>query len=136
MGLAQGQQVSRWLSSGLFASHRGYPPPTLALKASGQLGEQDVGFAPARFPILGDGKGDNQNTAIPFTRGTYVQCIDANQACPVSPSRPWMRGRHPINDDFAAAVGYMGMPCPTLRVPSLLAGRVLRADASLAKRLG
>ena len=34
----------------------------------------------ARFPILGDGKGDNQNTAIPFTRGTYVQCIDANQA--------------------------------------------------------
>ncbi|CAE7353955.1 ABCA1 [Symbiodinium natans] len=31
------------------------------------------------FPILGDGKGDNQNTAIPFTRGTYVQCIDANQ---------------------------------------------------------
>jgi len=31
------------------------------------------------FPILGDGKGDNQNSAIPFTRGTYVQCIDANQ---------------------------------------------------------
>ena len=34
----------------------------------------------ARYPILGDGKGDNQNTAVPFTRGTYVQCIDANQA--------------------------------------------------------
>lgn len=31
------------------------------------------------YPILGDGKGDNQNTAVPFTRGTYVQCIDANQ---------------------------------------------------------
>ncbi|CAE8642268.1 unnamed protein product, partial [Polarella glacialis] len=31
------------------------------------------------YPILGDGKGDNQNTAIPFTRGTFVQCIDANQ---------------------------------------------------------
>ena len=36
--------------------------------------------ANARYPILGDGKGDNQNTAVPFTRGTYVQCIDANQA--------------------------------------------------------
>merc|ERR1711966_435938 len=31
------------------------------------------------FCILGDGKGDNQNHAIPFSRGTYIQCIDANQ---------------------------------------------------------
>eukprot|EP00929_Paragymnodinium_shiwhaense_P124247 TRINITY_DN9934_c0_g2_i1.p1 TRINITY_DN9934_c0_g2~~TRINITY_DN9934_c0_g2_i1.p1 ORF type:complete len:1922 (+),score=375.34 TRINITY_DN9934_c0_g2_i1:48-5813(+) len=31
------------------------------------------------FPILGDGKGDNQNHAIPFMRGAYSQCIDANQ---------------------------------------------------------
>lgn len=31
------------------------------------------------FPILGDGKGDNQNHAVPFTRGTFIQCIDANQ---------------------------------------------------------
>jgi hypothetical protein len=31
------------------------------------------------FPILGDGKGDNQNHAIPFMRGTFSQCIDANQ---------------------------------------------------------
>lgn len=31
------------------------------------------------YPILGDGKGDNQNHAIPFTRGTFLQCIDANQ---------------------------------------------------------
>jgi len=31
------------------------------------------------FPILGDGKGDNQNHALPFTRGTFIQCIDANQ---------------------------------------------------------
>eukprot|EP00913_Durusdinium_trenchii_P031126 g29147.t2 len=31
------------------------------------------------YPILGDGKGDNQNTAVHFTRGTFVQCIDANQ---------------------------------------------------------
>jgi len=31
------------------------------------------------FPILGDGKGDNQNHAIPFTRGSIIQCIDANQ---------------------------------------------------------
>jgi len=31
------------------------------------------------FPILGDGKGDNQNHAIIYTRGTYNQCIDANQ---------------------------------------------------------
>lgn len=31
------------------------------------------------YPILGDGKGDNQNHAIPFTRGSFVQCIDANQ---------------------------------------------------------
>jgi len=31
------------------------------------------------FPILGDGKGDNQNHAIIFTRGTFCQCIDSNQ---------------------------------------------------------
>eukprot|EP00929_Paragymnodinium_shiwhaense_P124245 TRINITY_DN9934_c0_g1_i4.p1 TRINITY_DN9934_c0_g1~~TRINITY_DN9934_c0_g1_i4.p1 ORF type:complete len:1562 (+),score=318.73 TRINITY_DN9934_c0_g1_i4:644-4687(+) len=31
------------------------------------------------FPILGDGKGDNQNHAIIFSRGSYIQCIDANQ---------------------------------------------------------
>jgi len=31
------------------------------------------------YPILGDGKGDNQNHAIPFMRGCFSQCIDANQ---------------------------------------------------------
>jgi len=31
------------------------------------------------FPILGDGKGDNQNHAIPFMRGHFSQGIDANQ---------------------------------------------------------
>jgi len=31
------------------------------------------------YPILGDGKGDNQNHAIIFTRGTFCQCIDSNQ---------------------------------------------------------
>jgi hypothetical protein len=31
------------------------------------------------YPILGDGKGDNQNHAIPFMRGAFAQCIDANQ---------------------------------------------------------
>jgi len=30
-------------------------------------------------PILGDGKGDNQNCAIPFTRGHLLQAVDANQ---------------------------------------------------------
>jgi 1,3-beta-glucan synthase len=30
-------------------------------------------------PILGDGKGDNQNHALPFVRGRLVQTIDANQ---------------------------------------------------------
>lgn len=30
-------------------------------------------------PILGDGKADNQNHAIIFTRGEYLQLIDANQ---------------------------------------------------------
>ncbi|ODV94603.1 hypothetical protein PACTADRAFT_50477 [Pachysolen tannophilus NRRL Y-2460] len=30
-------------------------------------------------PILGDGKSDNQNQAIIFTRGEYLQLIDANQ---------------------------------------------------------
>jgi len=30
-------------------------------------------------PILGDGKADNQNCALPFTRGTVLQMIDANQ---------------------------------------------------------
>jgi 1,3-beta-glucan synthase len=31
------------------------------------------------FPILGDGKGDNQNHSIVFTRGPLIQVIDANQ---------------------------------------------------------
>ncbi|KAF9205277.1 1,3-beta-D-glucan synthase [Haplosporangium sp. Z 27] len=30
-------------------------------------------------PILGDGKSDNQNHAIIFTRGEYLQLVDANQ---------------------------------------------------------
>ncbi|CAC00551.1 1,3-beta-glucan synthase component bgs3 [Schizosaccharomyces pombe] len=30
-------------------------------------------------PILGDGKADNQNMALPFVRGEYLQLIDANQ---------------------------------------------------------
>lgn len=30
-------------------------------------------------PILGDGKSDNQNHALIFTRGEYIQVIDANQ---------------------------------------------------------
>lgn len=31
------------------------------------------------YPILGDGKSDNQNHAVIFTRGEYIQLIDANQ---------------------------------------------------------
>eukprot|EP00931_Biecheleriopsis_adriatica_P013175 TRINITY_DN11451_c1_g1_i1.p1 TRINITY_DN11451_c1_g1~~TRINITY_DN11451_c1_g1_i1.p1 ORF type:complete len:1910 (-),score=325.40 TRINITY_DN11451_c1_g1_i1:23-5515(-) len=31
------------------------------------------------YPILSDGKADNQNHAMPFSRGTICQCIDANQ---------------------------------------------------------
>mmetsp|Transcript_10441 Transcript_10441/g.36655 ORF Transcript_10441/g.36655 Transcript_10441/m.36655 type:complete len:1882 (-) Transcript_10441:161-5806(-) len=31
------------------------------------------------FPILGDGKSDNQNHAMPFMRGAFAQCIDSNQ---------------------------------------------------------
>lgn len=31
------------------------------------------------YPILGDGKSDNQNHAVVFTRGEYLQLIDANQ---------------------------------------------------------
>ncbi|EEB08432.1 1,3-beta-glucan synthase subunit Bgs2 [Schizosaccharomyces japonicus yFS275] len=30
-------------------------------------------------PILGDGKSDNQNMALPFFRGEYIQLVDANQ---------------------------------------------------------
>lgn len=30
-------------------------------------------------PILGDGKSDNQNHALIFTRGEYIQLVDANQ---------------------------------------------------------
>eukprot|EP00434_Breviolum_minutum_P031555 symbB.v1.2.027900.t1/scaffold2896.1/size67727/2 len=31
------------------------------------------------YPILSDGKADNQNHALPFARGTITQCVDANQ---------------------------------------------------------
>ena len=37
------------------------------------------------YPILGDGKGDNQNHAIPFMRGVFTQCIDANQGAYFDP---------------------------------------------------
>lgn len=30
-------------------------------------------------PVLGDGKSDNQNHAVIFTRGEYIQLVDANQ---------------------------------------------------------
>ena len=40
------------------------------------------------YPILGDGKGDNQNHAIPFMRGLFTQCIDANQGAYFE---PWLR---------------------------------------------
>eukprot|EP00746_Dinoflagellata_sp_MGD_P059222 gnl/MRDRNA2_/MRDRNA2_25290_c0_seq1.p1 gnl/MRDRNA2_/MRDRNA2_25290_c0~~gnl/MRDRNA2_/MRDRNA2_25290_c0_seq1.p1 ORF type:complete len:1035 (+),score=149.27 gnl/MRDRNA2_/MRDRNA2_25290_c0_seq1:128-3106(+) len=31
------------------------------------------------MPILGNGKGDNQNCAVIYTRGEYIQAVDANQ---------------------------------------------------------
>ncbi|OBA21715.1 1,3-beta-glucan synthase component GLS2 [Metschnikowia bicuspidata var. bicuspidata NRRL YB-4993] len=31
------------------------------------------------YPILGDGKSDNQNHSVIFTRGEYIQLVDANQ---------------------------------------------------------
>lgn len=31
------------------------------------------------YPILGDGKSDNQNHSLIFTRGEYIQLVDANQ---------------------------------------------------------
>ena len=31
------------------------------------------------MPILGNGKSDNQNCALPFTRGPILQAIDCNQ---------------------------------------------------------
>ncbi len=42
------------------------PPPKYKIELPGK-------------PILGDGKGDNQNCAIPYTRGHLLQAIDANQ---------------------------------------------------------
>ena len=46
------------------------------------------------FPILGDGKGDNQNHALPFSRGSIIQVIDANQGAYFEqmlllPCAPW-----------------------------------------------
>ena len=78
-------------------------------------------FAATRFPILGDGKGDNQNSAIPFTRGTYVQCIDANQAHPVFLRSAGMGLPCGLRAIIlaAAAVVYIGMPYPALRALSL-----------------
>lgn len=67
----------------------------------------------ARYPILGDGKGDNQNTAVPFTRGTYVQCIDANQA------------RCQCTDCWSVTKHVTVSP-----------GGLLRADAAVAQRFG
>jgi hypothetical protein len=48
------------------------------------------------YPILGDGKGDNQNHAIPFMRGVFTQCIDANQGAYFDPGAAYLgdRGCH------------------------------------------
>ena len=41
-------------------------------------------------PILGEGKPENQNHAIVFTRGNAIQTIDMNQVCkPPPPPRDW-----------------------------------------------
>ena len=37
------------------------------------------------YPILSDGKADNQNHALPFSRGTITQCVDSNQGAAEAP---------------------------------------------------
>ncbi|CAJ1399858.1 unnamed protein product [Effrenium voratum] len=48
---------------------------------SGSGGRREARFSVELpgYPILGDGKSDNQNHAIIFLRGIFSQCIDANQ---------------------------------------------------------
>jgi hypothetical protein len=50
------------------------------------------------FPILGNGKSDNQNMAIPYSRGPIIQAIDCNQARSVPRPResPCFLRQHPI----------------------------------------
>ncbi|EUC59361.1 1,3-beta-glucan synthase, partial [Rhizoctonia solani AG-3 Rhs1AP] len=61
-----------WLFSALIDDHSEFVPetgrrrPKLRIELPGN-------------PILGDGKSDNQNHAIIFYRGEYLQLIDANQ---------------------------------------------------------
>merc|ERR1712232_37488 len=63
------KQSRRWFSS-LIDKNCGYVAGTKFRKA--RLRVELPGF-----PLLGDGKGDNQNHAIIFMRGMYNQCIDA-----------------------------------------------------------
>ncbi|KAJ3366940.1 hypothetical protein GGF32_000001 [Allomyces javanicus] len=64
----------------------GKPPTYYSCLIDGWCNMTSSGARQPRFrirlpgnPILGDGKGDNQNSAIVFTRGEVLQLIDANQ---------------------------------------------------------
>lgn len=57
---------SSLIDSGCPLLENGRRKPRIRMKISGN-------------PILGDGKSDNQNHALPFYRGEYIQLVDANQ---------------------------------------------------------
>ena len=44
-------------------------------------------------PILGNGKSDNQNCALPFTRGSILQAIDCNQEGYLEEALPELHAR-------------------------------------------
>ncbi|KAI0919449.1 1,3-beta-D-glucan synthase [Taiwanofungus camphoratus] len=65
---------------------RAYPDLQIAYLKEEPARKKGVGTADPKFhielpgnPILGDGKSDNQNHAIIFYRGEYLQLIDTNR---------------------------------------------------------
>src|SRR5204862_6847318 len=67
-------------------SNEGEEPRLYSALIDGHSEIMDNGMRRPKFriqlsgnPILGDGKSDNQNHAIIFYRGEYIQLIDANQ---------------------------------------------------------
>ena len=73
------------------------------------------------YPILGDGKGDNQNHAIPFMRGVFTQCIDANQGAYFDPRAAYLGD---------VAMGSMGRSWCLLHVALMWAHDILLHFAS------
>ena len=65
-------------------------------------------------PVLGDGKGDNQNCAIIYTRGQLLQAIDANQEGYLEESFKLSSALRQFESTTGHGMGVGDAPAPTI----------------------